>query len=186
MDPHEKATSEEDIPRTFRRGPSDPVVFGDGPGTWVETVVDASLDAVWAAVSDINTPARFSEEFEGARWVSAEPAVGATFVGTNRHPAVGSWETTSYVIEYVPEQVFAWAVSDPDDPGARWAFRLAPAGDGVRLRFELSIGPGPSGLSMAIAAMPDKESRIIHRRISEHHANMVRTVEGIRKLLEAP
>ena len=43
---------------------------------------------------------------------------------------------------------------------------------------------GPSGLTPAIAAMPDKEERIILRRLEEHRANMQATVEGIKALAE--
>jgi hypothetical protein len=49
----------------------------------------------------------------------------------------------------------------------------------------MSIGPGPSGLSIAIEAMPDKEPRILERRLTEHHANMTRTLRGIAELAEA-
>jgi len=49
----------------------------------------------------------------------------------------------------------------------------------------MSMGPGPSGISVAIEAMPDKEPRILQRRILEHHVNMMRTVEGIKTIAEA-
>jgi hypothetical protein len=49
----------------------------------------------------------------------------------------------------------------------------------------MQIGPAPSGLSPAIAAMPDKEERIIARRLDEHRANMLRTIEGIKALVES-
>ena len=48
----------DDIPRTYRSGPSDPVSFGDGPGTWAEVTIQGSVDDVWALVSDPDTPAR--------------------------------------------------------------------------------------------------------------------------------
>ncbi len=185
-DPSPDITGES--PRTYRSGPSDPVRFTDGPGTWAETPVAAPIEDVWAAVTDINLPARFSGEFLGARWKTTGPAPGACFVGRNRHPAVGEWRTESFVTEFEPHRVFGWAVSDPDNPGARWRFVLdpsGPSGDRCRLRFEVTLGPGPSGTTAAIAAMPDKESRIIHRRLNELHANMARTVAGIRDLIEA-
>lgn len=172
------------VPRTFRHGPSDPVVFADGPGTWAEIFIAASPDDVWTAVTDIDLPAKFSEEFLGATWKTDGPRRGAWFVGKSRHPAIGQWETESVVDEYEPGRTFGWAVADPENPGARWRFRLEPADGGTRLRFEVSLGPGPSGATMAIAARPDKEAQIIHRRISELHANMVRTVEGIRRTIE--
>jgi hypothetical protein len=49
----------------------------------------------------------------------------------------------------------------------------------------MQMGPAPSGISMAIEAMPDKESRILHRRLAEHNANMVATLAGIKELAEA-
>lgn len=178
-------SAHDDIPRTYRSGPSDPVSFGDGPGTWAEVTIRGSVDDVWALVSDPDTPARFSQELLGARWTSDGPALGASFVGRNQHEAVGEWETTSYIDLYEPGRVFGWAVTDIDNPGARWCFRLSPTADGVVLRFEASLGPGFSGTSMAIEARPDKETRIIDRRLREVHANIQRTVDGIRDLVEA-
>jgi hypothetical protein len=102
------------------------------------------------------------------------------FTGRNQHPAIGEWQTTSYIVEFDPGRAFGWAVSDPDNPGATWCFRLDPADDGTTLRFEVRLGPGRSGTTMAIESMPDKEARIIHRRVAEAHANMARTVDGIR------
>jgi hypothetical protein len=34
--------------------------------------------------------------------------------------------------------------------------------------------------------MPDKEHRILRRRLAEHHANMTATLAGIKALAEAP
>jgi hypothetical protein len=47
------------------------------------------------------------------------------------------------------------------------------------------LGPGESGISELIAQMPDKEHRIIRRRLAEHQANMTATLEGIRGAAEA-
>ena len=55
-------------------------------------------------------------------------------------------------------------------------------GDGTRLRQWATLGPGPSGLTPAIKAMPDKEERIIARRLAEHEANMRRCLDGIKNL----
>ncbi|MGH2758276.1 MAG: SRPBCC family protein, partial [Actinomycetota bacterium] len=90
--------------------------YADGPSAEVEIYIDAPPARVWDLVSDIELPARFSEELQGAQWLDETPAVGARFQGRNRHPAVGEWETTSYVVAYEPERTFAWAVGDPDRP----------------------------------------------------------------------
>jgi len=47
------------------------------------------------------------------------------------------------------------------------------------------LGPGRSGLTPAIEAMPDKEARIVARRQSEHKANMQRVIAGIKAKSEA-
>ena len=42
------------------------------------------------------------------------------------------------------------------------------------------MGPARSGINLAIDAMPDKESKILHRRLAEHRANMEATLAGIK------
>ena len=174
----------DDIPRTFRAGPSDPVCLADQPGTWVEVDIATPVARVWELVTDIDLPAQFSEEFQGATWLDDGPAPGARFVGRNRHPVVGEWEVECSVEVCEEGACFGWAVMDADNPGARWRFDLEPVDGGTCLRFSMSIGPGPSGITPAIEAMPDKEARILHHRVNEHHANMTRTVEGIRDRAE--
>lgn len=182
-------SSHDDVPITFpgeARDPAEPMRLADQPGTFVEVTVRAPAARVWALVTDLDRPARFSTEFLGAAWQDgAGPAVGACFVGRNRHPAIGEWEVPSYVEVHDEGRTFAWATVDPANPGSRWRFDvIADGDDSTRLRYSMSMGPGPSGISGAIAAMPDKEPRILTRRIAEHHANMRRTVEGIAALAE--
>jgi uncharacterized protein YndB with AHSA1/START domain len=162
------------------------VKYADGPTTEVEAEVDAPVERVWALVTDIDLPARFSSEFQGARWLDGGPALGARFVGRNQHPAAGTWETTCVVTVCTPHRTFEWAVGDPDFPSARWRFDLEPqAGGGTRLRQWMQMGPAPSGLTPAIEAMPDKEERIVARRLEEHRANMGATLAGIKELAES-
>jgi uncharacterized protein YndB with AHSA1/START domain len=160
--------------------------YAEGPTVEVDTYIDAPPSRVWDVIVDIDLPARFSEEFQGAQWLddATEPKVGARFVGRNRHPAVGEWETTSHVVACEPERVFEWAVTDPEQPSASWRFELAPEGSGTRLKQWMRMGPAPSGLSVAIDRMPDKEERIVARRQEEHRANMTTTIEGIKALVE--
>jgi uncharacterized protein YndB with AHSA1/START domain len=159
--------------------------YADGPSVDVEVRIDAPPSRVWELVSDIDLPARFSEEFQGAEWLDgATPALGARFRGTNRHPAIGEWQTTSVLVAYEPERAFSWVVGDRDNPSASWRFELEPDGDGTKLRQRCVLGPGPSGLSYAIEQRPDKEERIIERRCEEHRANMQRVLDGIKALAE--
>jgi hypothetical protein len=161
--------------------------YSDCPTTEVELTVAATPPVVWALVCDIQLPARFSPEFDGAQWLDGAscPALGARFTGHNHHPAIGQWQTTSTICEYEPGHLLGWAVEDPSWPAARWRFILAPDPAGTRLTQWMQIGPGPSGLTPAIEARPDKESRILHGRLAEHHANMTATLAGIKQLAEA-
>ncbi len=172
--------------RTYERGPGDPVCMADGPGTVVEVDIAAEVAAVWARVTDINLPAEFSEEFMGAEWQDGceGPALGACFVGRNRHPGRGDWEASCFVDVLEEQAAFGWCTSDVDNPGARWRFELEPIVGGTRLRFRVAMGPGPSGLNAIIEARPDLEPRIIARRVSEHRANMQRVVEGVKARVE--
>ena len=154
--------------------------YADGPTVEVQVLVDAPPAAVWALVSDISTPVRFSAELQEARWVDDE-----RFVGRSSHPAIGEWETTCTVVAREPERVFGWVVGDPAHPSAEWRFTLEPDGPRTVLRQWMRMGPARSGLSPAIEARPDKEERIVARRLEEHRANMGTTVEGIRRLAEA-
>jgi uncharacterized protein YndB with AHSA1/START domain len=161
------------------------VRYADGPATQVEVLIAAPPATVWRLVCDIDVPARFSTEFCGGIWVEGDgPGLGARFVGRNQHPMRGEWETTSTIVAFEPERLFGWAVGDVDNPSASWRFELEAQDGGTRLRQCVRLGPGPSGMTNLIAAMPDNEERIIERRLAEHLANMTATVEGIRALAQ--
>jgi len=81
--------------------------------------------------------------------------------------------------------MFGWSVGSPELPAARWRFVLASEGGNVRLTQWVQLGPGPSGISLVIESMPDKESRILRRRLAEHRANMEATITGIKSIAES-
>jgi len=163
------------------------VRFADRPSTETEVYVAAPPERVWPLVCEITTPARFKTELRDAVWApdSSGPCLGARFTGRNFHPARGEWETTSTIVTFEIGRRFGWAVGDPEQPSAVWRFELAPEGDGTRLRYSAQMGPGPSGLTPAIEKMPDKEEKIIARRLEEWEANMTATISGIKELAEA-
>ena len=70
--------------------------------------------------------------------------------------------------------------------GARpqWRFTVEKVPGGSRLRYHVRLGPGRSGLTPAIEAMPDKEARIVAGRQREHQQNMQRVIEGIKEKAE--
>lgn len=158
--------------------------YADGPTTEARTTINAPVEIIWALITDINLPAKFSSEFQGADWIDTEPAVGATFAGRNKHSAIGSWQTTCTVTQYASHEVFEWCIGRPENPSAKWRFTLEPTTDGVTLTQWMQMGPAPSGLTPAIQAMPDKEEKIIARRLGEHQANMQANVDGVKQLAE--
>lgn len=162
----------------------DTLRYADAPPVEVDVLVAAPVDKVWELVSDIQLPARFSREFQGAEWLDA-PGLGARFVGRNEHPAIGTWQTTCTVVEYEPGRVFGYVVQDLDNPSARWRFTLTPDGDRTKVTFWTKMGPGRSGLCHAIERMPDKESKIVANRLKEFRANMTATLAGVKQLAES-
>ena len=173
--------------RTWERGPSDPPCLADGPGVVVEADIKAPARTVWPYVTDINIGVDHSGEFTGARWAEGfdGPALGARFIGANIHPAIGEWEVPCFVDRFEEHRSFGWVTSDPDHPGAQWRFDLQSIAGATRLRYRMILGPGPSGITMAIDSMPDQEPRIIARRIGEHRANMQLVVDAIKRAAEA-
>ncbi|WP_027931168.1 SRPBCC family protein [Amycolatopsis thermoflava] len=161
--------------------------YADTPTVEVRTWVDAPPERVWALVSDIGLMPAMSDELQSVEWVDGAtgPAVGARFVGRSKHEALGEWATTSEIVEFEPGRVFAWAVGDPAEPSATWRFRVEPRDGGTELSQWMRLGPGRSGLSLAIDRMPEKEQKIVFVRMREFERNMTATLECLRKRAEA-
>ncbi len=160
--------------------------YADKPTVAVQTWIDASPQRVWELVSDVQLMTTMSPELQSIEWLDGAtgPAVGARFVGRSKHEALGEWSTTSHVVEYEPERLFAWAVEDPKNPTAIWRFRLEPKDGGTELSQWMQMGPARSGLSFAIDRMPDKEQKIVFVRMREFEQNMGFTLQQIKKLAE--
>ncbi|WP_026197274.1 SRPBCC family protein [Sciscionella marina] len=161
--------------------------LAEAPSVEVDRWIAAAPERVWELVSDVTAMPAMSTELQAAEWLdgASGPALGARFRGHNRNDILGDWSTDSQVIECIPGQVFAWAVSDPDNPNAVWRFRLEPENDGTRLRQYAQLGPGPSGLTLAIARMPEKEDRILRRRLRDVEQFMTDTLDHVKTTAEA-
>src|SRR5215211_5856115 len=79
--PARDITSFDHFGTTFRQGPGDQLRFADGPGLFVEVDVAVAPSDLWTLVTDLNTPAAFSEEFVGAEWQDETRGAGAVFIG---------------------------------------------------------------------------------------------------------
>lgn len=156
------------------------------PAVVVSADIAASPQRVWDVVSDITLMPRWSSELLSANWTDGfdGPALGARFVGRNRHPAVGEWTTLSEVVVYDPPRRFGWAVGDPENPAATWTFELHATPAGTTLSYAARIGPGPSGVRMLIAREPGRAQAIIDNRLDQFRAAMAATLAGIRGIAE--
>jgi uncharacterized protein YndB with AHSA1/START domain len=163
------------------------VRYSDAPKVEASTEVAAPPERLWPLVTDLDLLASLSNELLSVRWLdegSRQPAVGRRFEGTNHHPAMGEWSIASQVIVCDEPRLFSWAVHNPDDPAAVWGFELTPTAEGTRLRQFAQLGPGWSGLSVAIERMPDKEERIVERRLAEFRAGIERNLTALREMAE--
>ena len=148
--------------------------------------IAAPPERVWDLITDITLMPRFSTELQHAEWAEGfdAPALGAQFLGTNRHPAIGEWTTRSHIVDFDPPRVFGWAVGDPGNAAATWQFDLSAAPGGSRLRYTACLGPGPSGVTMLIERKPDRAEQIIANRLDQLQAAIETTLAGLRALAE--
>lgn len=160
--------------------------FRDCPTVEVEERIVGDPAAIWALVTDINLPARFSDELHTVEWIdgATDVAVGNRFRGSNNNDLMGDWQTECEVIEVEPDRRWAYQVQGPYGVAATWGFEVDPGRDAVTVRQFARMGPGPSGLTIAIESMPDKESRIVSRRLSQWRTNIAANLAGIRQILE--
>ena len=157
----------------------------DGPGVVAEIDTDARPRQVWEVISDINMPAKFSDEFTGADWLSDdEIAAGAIFRGRSAISDGREWETNCIVTEWVERETFEWRTTDPENPGAIWRFDLAEQGAGSRLRFSMVIGKENNSTAPRAMADPSLENQILFERRLIHKANMQRVLEGVKALVD--
>ncbi|KAA0018446.1 SRPBCC family protein [Antrihabitans cavernicola] len=162
--------------------------YRDCPTVEVAVRVVATPAAVWSLVSDIGFPVSFSTELQSVEWLSGATtlAVGNRFRGNNVHPALGNWSTDSEVIEVEEGRRWVWQVENWEGKvSATWGFEVDPGRDAVTVRQWARMGPAPSGLSGAIAQMPDKEARIVANRLDEWRDGMSRNLAGIQEALAA-
>jgi hypothetical protein len=138
-------------------------------------------------VTDIGLPARCSSELQAVEWLDGAHAVavGARFRCRNKHEAFGDWATVCEVVEVEDGRRWVYNVIGPEGVSATWAFEVEPASDGVLVRQWARMGPGPSGLTPAITAQPEKEARIVSRRLAEWQHNMQANLDHIRSVAES-
>ncbi|MCW2515244.1 MAG: Polyketide cyclase / dehydrase and lipid transport [Mycobacterium sp.] len=160
--------------------------YSDQPTVEVTQRVKCDVATAWARVTDIGLPARCSPELQSVEWLGGADgvAVGARFCGTNKHDALGSWQTECEVVEVEEGRRWVWNAIGPKGVTATWGFEVEPTSDGALIRQWARMGPGPSGLTYAITAKPEKEARIVAGRLAEWQQNMQTNLDCIRDEFE--
>ncbi|MGW0783225.1 SRPBCC family protein [Streptomyces sp. NPDC002913] len=171
--------------------------YADGPGAQREIRIAGDPARVWETVADVEAMAGWSPELVRVEWRDGAtgPAVGASYVGHNEHPVIGSWRTIAHFTAYEPGSALTWCVldldgrygeatQDPDRRMATWSFALLPDPGGVLLRQSVTVGPGPCGLTGYIESAPEQEEAIIAFRLDELGKGMEATLGGIKEAVE--
>lgn len=157
------------------------------PGVEVCADIAAPVARVWDLVTDITLMPSFSSELQSVQWDEGfdEPCLGAQFLGTNAHEAIGVWTSRSHVTEFDPPRAFEWTVGNPESSAAVWRFDLASATGGTRLRYSARLGPGKSGVTMMVERHPDRAEEIVSNRMRQWEAGMKAVVAGVKTIAEA-
>ncbi len=85
--------------------------------------IDAPVEVVWAAVSDLRRMPDFSPELRKVVPLGRRTSgVGARILGLNRR-GLAAWPTTSRVTRWEPGRAIAWRTRQS---GATWVYELEP------------------------------------------------------------
>ena len=112
----------------------------------VEVDVDASVQDVWAVISDVTRVGEWSHECSSAEWTSGpgRATVGARFRAGNRAGWL-RWTRTSEIValdephEIVWRTVPTWRYPDSTE----WRIALAPSGGGTRITQSFQVLRAP-------------------------------------------
>ncbi|MEU1013423.1 SRPBCC family protein [Streptomyces sp. NPDC005890] len=107
-------------------------------------VVDASVQEVYTAVTDLRNMGRWSPECFAVWHRGREVREGTAFVGFNRKGLL-LWFTTCRVTRAERPSEFAFRVTSFGLPIALWGYRFQPEGGGTRVTEywqDLRTGPG--------------------------------------------
>ena len=93
--------------------------------------IAAPAERVWTLISDVTRMGEWSPETTSCRWIrgATGPAVGARFVGQNRH-GKRRWATFCTVTDSVPGKKFGFLVGAGPVKIAQWVYDIEPNGEG--------------------------------------------------------
>jgi uncharacterized protein YndB with AHSA1/START domain len=94
--------------------------------------IDAPPERLYDLISDVTRMGEWSPECYKCVWQgnATEPAVGASFKGSNRQGWI-RWSTTAEVMEAEPGKVFAFTVKNGQRELTRWRYTFDEANGGT-------------------------------------------------------
>lgn len=107
------------------------------------TTIQAPIDDVFAAVTDVTRMGEWSPECVGCRWIDGAggPAVGARFEGDNTAKlgpvTLKRWTTTSEVAGFEPNALFEFVA----ERHSTWRYEFAEVDDGTVVTESFSHPP---------------------------------------------
>lgn len=143
-----------------------------------ETVINASVDEVWAVVTDVARMPEWSDEVvKVIPLKSGGLRLNQWYLGINRRKAV-VWPTRSVVSALEPETKLAWLTKSS---GAEWIYELSPEGQGTKVVHRRPIPRKLTPVSKAFAAVALGGGA---EHADELEVSMGRTLERIKAAIE--
>ncbi|MGV8873632.1 MAG: SRPBCC family protein [Rhodococcus sp. (in: high G+C Gram-positive bacteria)] len=143
-------------------------------------VVAASVDKVYAVVSDITRTGEWSPICQKCWWNEPDGGgVGSTFTGRNA-TAERTWETVSTVAVAEPGREFAWVVGDNF---VRWGYTLEAVDNGTQLTESWNFLP--DGIAFFHSKFGDDAQQEIETRSRAALDGIPRTLAAIKRIVES-
>jgi uncharacterized protein YndB with AHSA1/START domain len=142
--------------------------------------VDASPDALWHLLSDVERMGEWSPECYRVAWLdgaSAPAQPGARFKGSNKWGPV-RWSMTCEVKSAVPGRELSWTTVQGDRELVTWTYRFEPAGSGTDIVESFDVHWLPLGPRIF-------EDYLMVNRDKHRSAAMAATLQRIKAAAEA-
>ncbi|MEY2468869.1 MAG: hypothetical protein QOF21_1567 [Actinomycetota bacterium] len=145
----------------------------------VSIEIAAPRDKVWDLIADFSNMGKWSPELQRIFWLRGAngPAVGARFMGINRH-GIMVWPTISKVTKCDEGEQIEWEVTTSS---TRWGYRFADTADGGTKVTEYRE---PYKKTSALVKATQKSGAIGRDRENLLRAGMQTTLERVKAAAE--
>jgi uncharacterized protein YndB with AHSA1/START domain len=142
--------------------------------------VDASPEAVWSLLSDVERMGEWSPECYQVNWLdgaTAPATPGARFTGKNKWGPM-RWSMTCEVKTADPGREISWATLQRGRELVTWTYRLEPSGGGTEVVESFDVHWLPLGPRIV-------EDFVMLNRDQQRSAAMAATLKRIKAAAEA-